>query len=1150
MIYKPSQLFPNLNEIDILSADGSKFQAQANTLGNSVKAYCVNIISGDGAVEILNRVSQNLGVEVQNKDQLTLKATVSKNDARKNNRITFQEMSKKGSSLTCITERDLEFQNGKDYQWNIRMYENHSPRIGNELPITQVCSGFTVGSTTSVIWVDLSKVGTEEKKQEIKDLLQYDKWIEIVAENKEDLMMPIVLPNKNNLDYPTTWPYRERRQIDWVYTDLGYDKDVIKLELTEKFTYNYKNGKPFTLYTVSDQHTNTSFYVEPNDDIALGDYISIGADSTSDKAKKIIGYGQLTGEIRLQEALEIIPKQGDKYRLWEKDNNGFTEKKYESKVERVVGGVGIKNDAFKVMTSYWNGEGDHQLFVQPNINIKSDKNNQDQIVFDNGVRLNINQKISNYDQYVAGKKSDITFNKLDNTQWLLKNNCTIDVKSSGEVQDIIVPQSNYNVFTDFMDSMPNGIFYARSTPTIKIKYKDYRELEEESIEFIDIDSSIPAPWRDIAFMGEWNSENSVEAKYYHYYLYQVDNYNNEILIAESSDIYDYSFSWDFKGLDTNKFYKVKLSICDKYGNHFSNEKIFYVEYRTYTSITPLNTALICEEQGIRLESTGSVYVASTDKGEEQTVTSSDVKLSKNSEYYYLDTTDGRILNYTKVTDIKNTPIQFPQVFSFFTKFRFPYINAETTDKIGFFNDIQGNEMKTLLEVAHSNYMELYLHEYDDVLYDELYSTLYTVQPNQYLIEAINTHPQGVLLALFVNETTPLKDSNGEIIYFKLKEYNVPSAKIIVEEKIDTDIMNFNHYVYYDSSTKQEIGSSLSLLEAGLKRREIYLSIFTSESRTDNRKRVLYYNKDTGEITIQEDLILDSYNNLSYRAYTLKSENNFIPLPSGTKGVITLGGDLYTVKVGGLDMFAVDTENKIIRKNFNALKIKIFKNNNTTPLRCFDNGTKEYYDLQQLLTNSGIEVSSKIGFALQYKYKTEADGTPIVNGLGEKTVKYKLVTEFKEEPEYMDTDVIYILTKDIVFGPIWKEPTNYYVGEYKYIVNEEGNGDWILQVDTEYMYLDEGGDYKDEEGNSLDVVIDPALTEPNPSSPDVEFFRWGPNPEIVKNKIEEDYIWMPNSHAARQTNLALIAQKWFDFSLTVDNSKNQNPVLSDIVLADN
>lgn len=65
-------------------------------------------------------------------------------------------------------------------------------------------------------------------------------------------MMPLILPNKDNLDYPQTWPHKERRQINWVYTDLGLDKDIVKLELTEKFTYNYKNGKPFTLYSVSD----------------------------------------------------------------------------------------------------------------------------------------------------------------------------------------------------------------------------------------------------------------------------------------------------------------------------------------------------------------------------------------------------------------------------------------------------------------------------------------------------------------------------------------------------------------------------------------------------------------------------------------------------------------------------------------------------------------------------------------------------------------------------------------------------------------------------------------------------------------------------------------------------------------------------------
>lgn len=1146
MIYKPSQLLPNLNEIDILSEDGNTFSAQVNTLGSSVKAYSVNVLSEDGATDILISNSQNLGVEIQNKEQISLTGIVENNLSGENSVITFKEKSKKPTTLTAHTEEGQYFQNGKNYQWNIRMYENHSPRLETELPTTQICSGFTVGSTTSVIWVDLSGLSTEEEKQKVKDQLKYDKWVEISLENKDDLMMPLTLPNKNGLDYPTTWPYKERRQINWVYTDLGWNKDIVKLELVDKFTYNYKNGKSFTLYNVSDEHTDTSFYVEPNDDIELGNYISIG-DGDATTAKKIIGYGQLTGEIRLQEALSAIPENGQTYKLWEKNlsDNTFTEKKYSSTVERIVGGKAITDSSFKIMTSYWNSETDHQIFVQPNINIKSDALNPPQIVWENGVRLNIKQVISNLGQYVAGKKSDITFNKLDNTQWVLKNNCTVDSRSLGNVEDIIVPQSNYQVYTDFMDSLPNAIIYARSTPTIIVKYKDYREADDDNIEYNNIDSAVPAPWRDISFVGQWESPDKVESKYYHYYLYLVDNYNNEILISESGDIYDFLFKWEFKGVDSNNFYKVRLMICDKYGKEFQSDFIFYVEYKTYISTIPLSTSIICEEQAVKLESVSSVYVTSVDKGEEKTVTSDDVKLSNDSEYYYLDTTNNKILNYKQITDIKNTPIQFPQVFSFFTKFRFPYVNESSLDKVGFFNQITGNEMKTLMEIAHSNYTEFYLQEVDEVLYDELYSTLYTRQANQYLVEAINTHPNGILLVLYTDSTTPLKDSSGNIIYFTLKEYNTSSSKIVITEKFDTLVMNFDHYVYYDKIEKQEIGSSLSLAEAGLNRREIYLSIFTDESTSDNRKKVVYYNKQTGEITLAEDLILDSYNNLNYKAYTLKSENNFIPLPSGTDGNITLGGDLYTVKVGRLDNFTIDTENKIIKKNSNALKMKIFKNNSTTPLFCFDDGKSDSYDLKNLLTSSGIEISNKIRFALQYKYYTNEDGTPIVNGFGEKQIKYELVDEFKEESFYMNPDVIYILTKDIIFGPVWKGPTTYYIGEYKYVINEDGNGDWILQVDTEYMYLDEGGDYKDEDGKSLNVVIDPSLVENSSST--TPSYRWGPDSNSTKT--EEEFIWMPNAYAARQTNLNLISQKWFDFSLFVDNSKDSNPVLSTIVLAD-
>ena len=1060
MIYKASSLSPNLNEIDILSTARNPFQAQVNTLGTSVKAYSVNFLSGDGATTILNQPSQALGQEIRNKEQLSLNLTVDSSG----NFVTFKEEGKKGLSATAQCEENQSFQNGKDYQWNIRMYENHSPRTADEDPTTLVCSGFTVGSTTSVIWVDLSGISSEETKKLVKDQLKYDRWIEISASSKNDGMMAITLPNEDNLAYPTTWPYRERRQINWVYTDLGWNKDVIKIELTESFTYNYTNGKTFTLYNVSDQHTLNNFYVEPNDDIELGNYISLNNDDSV--KRKIIGYGQETGEIRLQEGFPTVPKNGDTYKLWTKNltssTASFEEKKQHSSAERKVGGTPITNPNFKIMTSYWNSEADHQIFIQPNINIKSDALNPPQIVWENGVRLNITQKISTLGQYVAGKKTDITFNKLDNTQWLLKGNCKIATQSTGDIQQIIVPQTDYTVYTDFMDSIPNAVLYARQAPTLGIKYKDYRELDLENIPYINIDQSVPAPWRDVAFLGTWNSINNVEIKYYHYYLYSIDNYNNETLIAESDDIYDSSLEWNFKGFETNNFYKVRITIHDKYGKAYSKEDTFYIEYAVYSSVVPLANSLICEEQAIKLEVVSPVYVISTDKESEKTITSNDVYLSSNSKYYYADTTSGRVLNYTQVADANNTPIQIPEVFSFFTRFRFPYVTSDS--KVGFFNNITGTDLKTLMEIAHASYTQFYLNQVDTVLYNELYSTLYTRQDNQALADAIPLYPDGISIVLYSDETTPIKDDAGKIVYYTLSSYTMSSTKIVVEEKIDTPVTSFDHYVYYDKVTKDEIGSSASLNNGQLDRRSIYLSIFSDENSADEYKKLLSYNKETGELVIESSLKSDSYNHLNYKAYTLKSANNYIPLPSSTSGDISLGGDVYTVKVGGLDLLLVDEKNKIIRKNPNMLKMQVFKNGSNEPLACFNGGKSTSYDIQSMLSN--MTVPDKFGFALQYKY-TDSNKT---------TLKYMLVEKFKEEPDYMDQNMIYILTKDIVFAPFGKEAKTYYVGQYKYTVNVDGSADWILQVDTEYLYLDESGDYKDEEGKAIDVVIDKDLTE--------------------------------------------------------------------------
>lgn len=71
-----------------------------------------------------------------------------------------------------------------------------------------------------------------------------------------------------------------------------------------------------------------------------------------------------------------------------------------------------------------------------------------------------------------------------------------------------------------------------------------------------------------------------------------------------------------------------------------------------------------------------------------------------------------------------------------------------------------------------------------------------------------------------------------------------------------------------------------------------------------------------------------------------------------------------------------------------------------------------------------------------------------------------------------------------------------------------------------MYLDESGDYKDEEGKAIDVVIDKDLTEGESIGGTVSGsvkYRWGP--KSGSGKEESDYILMPDSQAVKQTNMA-------------------------------
>lgn len=611
MLYKSSQLFPNLTEIDV--TENNTLSAQVNTTGTTVKACRVKVITGDGNDVLYDsdkgydstNPPPNLKIPVINKG--TVKFDLTKD--------------------ICAANKII---NGKDYQWNIRTYE--AKRGSATQPQTMVCQGFLVGSTKSVIWTFYVKDSA------VNNALQYGKYVEIKGYQTDGTsnFMPLPDPNTEQLVIPTEKTFKERKKIYWVENELGWNKNYTKLEFEDLFTYSYKDGTTFDVYQCDDQHTLTSFFVNPNDDLERARWVEIyksngqSINGSTPVKYKIIGYGEETGEIRLQETLPEVPQNGWTYKLYKKDSVKET---YEEisvpSPNNILGGSPLASG--KIISNRNSSEGvTAQYFIQPNINIGSDKFNPAEIVFDKtGARIDLYEKTST--TVVPRRTTDITFDKLDNTQWL------IEVKDGIIEQGIvpIAPKTPYTAYTDFMDSMPNAIFYARTKPELTIYYnnlnnkitdtlyitpnseietainnnktvyielfnkdgvsisdknrivsydntigyvKCYKAFDlfyEDNVEFYlykvyiydtvtntyteltPIENAKASnyasttigtqPWRDVHFKTDWVSSENVQVKYYIYTLY--DSLGNQV--AQSEDMYDSLLEWSFRGLQTS-----------------------------------------------------------------------------------------------------------------------------------------------------------------------------------------------------------------------------------------------------------------------------------------------------------------------------------------------------------------------------------------------------------------------------------------------------------------------------------------------------------------------------------------------------------------------------------------------------------------------
>lgn len=1009
-IYKPSNLTPNLQEVDFDTP--VDFSCQVNTSGSSVKAYKITIFSEQGDQKIYEQIARDLPKPILNKGQLEVSAQIQENGS------TVEI-----DTVTEPTEEGQVLINGKNYQWSIRTYD--APVGSTTQPQTVVCTGFLVGSTQYVVWTKNN------------DKIETDRWIEFETTGP-DQIFPIVGANEENIVLPAAGEkYRERKQIYWAEPKLGWNEDITKLEIDGHFKYSYKDGTPFKIFTVSDKHTLNSFYAEPNDKIKRGMFVELFNGSTMiGTRKKIIGYGELTGEIRVQEAWPQLPENGWTYKLYEYNAVANTYKQVTtSTVSLVVGGTAITDSSFTVMGNRWD-DTKKQLFIQPNINIKTDKTNPNEIVFDNGTRLDIKQVLST--TQIPDKTTDVTFNKLDNTQWLLETG-HVEIVEGTPTEFSIAPRTPYTVYTDFMDSMPYALFYARQTPQITLQARQWAIKGDEVSEYEDLINKETYEWRDIEFQAIWSSANSVQIRSYKYLLYSIDAYDNKELINETEDIYNTELSWYFRGFETSRRYEVEVQITDEYGNVYNQTCEFTAIYNIQNSVVPLYTEYLCDKHGIRINAYPPLFVESTTTTAPEgqitpTAIASNVKVNIDvtgvESGRYVDTMDGTCLNYTRIINSARTPIELPDAFTYLTRFRFP--RGEESGEKNFFKYFNGNNDRTITAICVENPKEFWVNEENTVLTNAL--------------ENLGNYT-GIYLSL-------VNSDNQEI------------------------------------GGKQEISS---------------------------------YDAATGQIVLKTGFNLKSYNGFTYRIFGYVSSNDtFEIIPFSMNNSISIGGDVYELKVGSLDSYTIQNNN--IRINPNRLKLKVYKNKDySNPLYCFNGGRDNQKDLTQYIPN--FTTPGGFSFVLQ-------DGS-----------QYEVVEMLPPAPDETYTERTFLLTRDCIINN-----KIYYQGVYQLRNISQGNisgYQWSLISPSQYFFFESTADAgTDAQGNpyTYDYLKVPEGLRVSPNA-DGGAINWGD--VAIGENGDAGYIWMPDGETTEKQNLRQLAEQWFAFYMVVNPANTENPVLCSI-----
>ena len=138
--------------------------------------------------------------------------------------------------------------------------------------------------------------------------------------------------------------------------------------------------------------------------------------------------------------------------------------------------------------------------------------------------------------------------------------------------------TEYEVYSDFIDSNPEVPFFARSNAIITItNISEDQVINNKSYDFI----------------GSYTQIENAEMKYYKWKLWVINESNNAELIKETEDIYSANIHFNFNEFRNGIHYRIQLFVEDEYDRYFASTPVnFSIAYANpEVDVKPMATFL-------------------------------------------------------------------------------------------------------------------------------------------------------------------------------------------------------------------------------------------------------------------------------------------------------------------------------------------------------------------------------------------------------------------------------------------------------------------------------------------------------------------------------------------------------------------------------